>query len=148
MTHEVKDVEQSIIDALFADAWLADKDNVKIISRYDGRFNVEDVGSVLTGLPGLFVAYVADRLTASTRGSTYVQTNQFGVVVAVSDQGGNFKAKQQALAIAERVHGVLHLNQLGLQGVYPGLERESRIPHVITRRLAVYELTFNISWVA
>ena len=148
MSHKAEDVEQAIIDVLKADAWLGSTANVKVIDRYDGRFNTEDAGSILTGLPGIFVAFAFDRNIPVTTGTTYKQRSQFNVVVAVSDQSGKFKAKQTALDITQRVHDLLHLNQLGLEGVYPGLEREGRLPQIINKFLAVYELTFNIEWVA
>lgn len=149
MSYEVEAVEQLILDALKGDAALVSV--VKTFDRYDGQFGKEDLKSILGLLPGCFVTYVRDNLDAVTSGSTYMQKNQFNVVVAAQDLRGNFKAKQGnkgALNICKLVHSVLHLNELGLADVWPGLERTGRFPVLVNKKIAVYEMTFNIKWVA
>jgi len=147
MAIEIETVEQLIIDVLKNDIDV--KAVVKTFERYDGQFSQEDLKKVLTLLPGCFVTFVRDTLDSSTRGQTYVQKNQFNVVVATKDLRGKFEGKQGAkgaFKITELVHAALHNNELGLANVYPGLERLDRFPVLVTDKIAVYEMSFSIKW--
>ena len=149
MPTKVEDVEQLIVDVLKADAGL--QAVVKTFDRYDGQFGKEDLKGTLSLLPGCFVTYVRDSLNVATTGRTYVQKNQFNVVVAAKDLRGDFKSKKGsdgALEICELVHSILHLNELGLANVHPGLERTGRFPVLVDKNISVFEMTFNIKWVA
>jgi len=146
MPQDIEVVEQLIIDALKNDA--AVNAVVKTFDRYDGQFGIDDLKDIKGLPPACFVTYVRDGLDASTRGRTYIQKNQYNVVVFAKDLRGKFDAKQQALSVTKLVHNALHNNELGLENVYPGLERFDRIPLLVTPEIAVFEMSFRINWVA
>ncbi len=144
MGPDVESVEKLIIQALKDD--VAVNAVVKTFDTYDGQFRQDDLEKILGLLPGCFVTFVRDRNVAATKGRTYIQRNQFNVVVASKDMRKGV-ARSGALPITDLVHAALHLNTLGLAGVVHGLEREDRFPVLMTDQIAVYEMTFKIEWV-